>query len=679
LLGLLGLVGVVALLFMGISAMAICPWLLSLSPMFGFIGFAGYGGLYVVSRAHVYSSRTITRATLVSACAALLLSGRASAGERQEIDPQRVGSESVSGTATASAGDKAEIASSPRTKQQALFDRINLAEAWQVTKGDPKVLIGVIDNGFDFYHPDLKGQLVPGYYYPGAYHAQDFQGIAHGTMVASIMVAKGDGPDAMVGLAPQCRVLTASQGTLEHALVKLQQRVFKDNPNASMADLQKEMLKHGKEMSEFGREWVRFQLENAADAIRYLVDHGVKVINFSGGLKRSLCPFPDVWRKLEDAFAYAAQKNVIIVLGAGNDAVQWEDYPGHSDTVIVVGATWLNDTRWEMQFKPTPGMEVKQGSNFGKRLTVMAPSENLLVCVPHEQRFYTVDDGPMGSMEMKEQFKGQHDVRPVGATSCAAPVVSSLVALIYSIRPGLDAKSVVEIVKKGCDDIGEKGYDIYTGYGRVNFGKSIKLAQEWGESPYQEDHSASAGAATPVNLSASYNAETSDAVSMGTKDHPNNLSEFPTGEQVFAGVQFSVQGVIQLGDIYPNLVEGIQVGTRCRRLHLLHGTAGWTTDGAPCAVITLHYADGSTAELVIKYGEHLRDWWNWNAKEPTELDPGTEVAWWGENDFARARKCRLRVYRSTFANPKPDVAIETIDYGKQNPPCNPFMLGLSIE
>ena len=184
---------------------------------------------------------------------------------------------------------------------------------------------------------------------------------------------------------------------------------------------------------------------------------------------------------------------------------------------------------------------------------------------------------------------------------------------------------------------------------------------------------------TPINLSASYNAGMGDAVSMDTQEHPNNLGEFPAGEHVFAGVKFSVQGVIHLGSIYPKSVEDIRVGARCQRLHLLHGTAGTTTEGAPCAVLTLHYPDGSTAELAINYGEHLRDWWNWNAKEPTTLDPGTEVAWWGDNDFARERKCRLRVYRSTFANPKPDQVIETIDYGKQTPRCNPFLLGLSIE
>jgi subtilisin family serine protease len=83
----------------------------------------------------------------------------------------------------------------------------------------------------------------------------------------------------------------------------------------------------------------------------------------------------------------------------------------------------------------------------------------------------------------KVPFKGPHKVLPNGATSSAAPIVTSLVALIRSARPTLDARSVVQIVQKGCDDIGEKGYDIHTGHGRVNFGKSVRLARDWPEPP----------------------------------------------------------------------------------------------------------------------------------------------------------------------------------------------------
>jgi thermitase len=361
-------------------------------------------------------------------------------------------------------------------KQQALFERLNVAEAWQITKGDPKVVVGVIDNGFDFFHPDLKGRLIPGFYYSDGYHTEFYENVAHGTLVASLIVARENNPAGMVGLAPRCRVLTASQGMIEHTLLKMQTKFFKENPKATLADLQKEMMKQPDVLQKFGRDWVHFQVDGAADAIRYLVDHGVRVINFSGGLRRSFCPSAEKWKRLEDAFSYAADKGVVIVLSAGNNAAQWEDYPGGPDTVIVAGATLLNDTRWEEEVT-VQGTTIKQGSNFGKRLTVMAPVEKLVVCAPHEQRFYSCDDGPMGPMKLP--FKGSHEVRPNGATSSAAPIVTSLVALIDSARPTLDARSVVKIVQQGCDDIGGKGYNIHTGYGRVNFGKSLKLAKEW--------------------------------------------------------------------------------------------------------------------------------------------------------------------------------------------------------
>jgi subtilisin family serine protease len=381
--------------------------------------------------------------------------------------------------APGTAGDKREGPDgSLRARQQALFDRVNVRGAWRVTKGDAKVTVGVIDSGFDFFHPDLRGQLIPGYYYPGGYHPEVYENIAHGTQVCSIIAARGEDPSGMVGLAPGCKVLTASQGMIEHTLVKLQLRFFREHPKASAAEWQKEMQKHQEALKRFGTDWVHYQVTNAADAVRYLVDRGVKVINISGGLKKSLCPSAELWQRLEDAFAHAARKGVVIVLAAGNNAARWEDYPGSPDTVVVVGATRLDDTRWEeeVDFR---GMKLKQGSNFGKRLTVMAPAEKVVVCQPHDRRMYAAADGPMGPT--KVEFKGGHQVVPMGATSCAAPVVTALVALLYSARPDLDARSVVEFVKRGCDDIGERGHDLHTGYGRVNFGKSLTLALDRGK------------------------------------------------------------------------------------------------------------------------------------------------------------------------------------------------------
>ena len=368
------------------------------------------------------------------------------------------------------AGDNA-----PFGEQQALFDRINLEEAWRTTKGNPNVLVGVIDNGFDFFHPDLKGQVVPGYYYSGGFHTEFYEAIAHGTMISSMIVAKDD-DSGMVGLAPHCKVLTASQGMIEHTLLKTQREYVRDHPESTLAELQAEMRKHQSAHENFGRDWIRYQFSGAADAIRYLVDHGARVINFSGALEKSLCPFPDVWKNVEDAFAYAAEKDVVIVLSAGNNAARWEGYPGESDSVLVVGASLLDDTRWEQELD-VMGAKIKQGSNYGDRLSVMAPVESLVTCQPHDPRWYSVNDGPMGPM--KVEFGGTLVVRPNGATSCAAPIVSALVALVLSVRPNLDAETVIEIVTQGCDDIGEPGYDIQTGHGRVNFGKTIEIAVAW--------------------------------------------------------------------------------------------------------------------------------------------------------------------------------------------------------
>ena len=67
-------------------------------------------------------------------------------------------------------------------KQARLFETMEVLGAWKITKGSPEVLVGVIDSGFDFYHPDLKGRLRPGRYATGGYHPDVFENIAHGTL-----------------------------------------------------------------------------------------------------------------------------------------------------------------------------------------------------------------------------------------------------------------------------------------------------------------------------------------------------------------------------------------------------------------------------------------------------------------------------------------------------------------
>ncbi|MEW6743804.1 MAG: S8 family serine peptidase [Planctomycetota bacterium] len=361
-----------------------------------------------------------------------------------------------------------------RDKQEDLFDLVNVYEAWDVTEGDPDLLIGVIDNGYDFFHPSLEGKLLSGCYFPGGFHTEFYENIAHGTVICGLMVANPQAGEGVSGLAPQCRVLTASQGMIEHVMWKLQKEVAKANPGMGQLELmQKVVSEHAAEVQEFGKRWVEYQFSGAADAIHYLVDRGVKVINFSGGVRKSACPSVEVWERIAGAFAYAAEKDVVMVLAAGNDGREYDDYPGDPETMLVVGASLKNDTRWAQE--ATKEIPVAQGSSYGRRLSVMAPVQDIVVCEPHDKRVYSCNGGPMGDCEVP--FKGPYSVQPIGATSCAAPVVSALVALIRSARPDLGVRDVVQIVLEGCDDIGEPGPDLYTGHGRVNFAASMSLAQ----------------------------------------------------------------------------------------------------------------------------------------------------------------------------------------------------------
>ena len=347
-------------------------------------------------------------------------------------------------------------------KQTELFEKLHVYEAWKMTEGNPEVVIGCIDSGFDFYHPYLNRQLIPGWWADEAYHPETFQNIAHGTLVAGLMVANPTYENGLRGLAPDCRVLTASLGLIEHPLVRRMNEVGKAHPEMSEIEVAKEV---GKQMSQdtallrqFGARWKEFITTGASNAIVYLVDKGVRLINMS---MYTFTP------ELNEAFEYAREHDVLIVVGAGNSNHEIPDTFTNNDHIIVVGASDKNDNRWTVT-----AQGLTQGSNWGEALDVCVPIENLPVCQPSDPRYYKTIDGPAGSEDA--EYKGICTVLRYGATSSATPIVTSLAALIYSIAPDLTAAEVKQAIIEGCDDIGEQGFDIYTGHGRVNFGKTVR-------------------------------------------------------------------------------------------------------------------------------------------------------------------------------------------------------------
>ncbi|HIG28299.1 MAG TPA: hypothetical protein EYQ50_11050 [Verrucomicrobiales bacterium] len=64
-------------------------------------------------------------------------------------------------------------------------------------------------------------------------------------------------------------------------------------------------------------------------------------------------------------------------------------------------------------------------------------------------------------------------------TTLAASMATSPVALTRSLRPDLDVKIVVELIKRGADDLGAPGWDKGTGHGRLNYLATLELVKAW--------------------------------------------------------------------------------------------------------------------------------------------------------------------------------------------------------
>lgn len=165
-------------------------------------------------------------------------------------------------------------------------------------------------------------------------------------------------------------------------------------------------------------------------ALVWAADNGADIINLSlGGASDSAT--------LRNAVNYAIQKGCIIVAAAGNsDAKTF--YPAAYPGVIAVAATDQADARSSF-------------SNYGK-IDVSAPGEDITS---------TSRSGP-----------AQYDTST--GTSFAAPFVSGLMALILLNNDNITPEQARNLLEQTCDDIGQSGYDKYTGWGRINVERALK-------------------------------------------------------------------------------------------------------------------------------------------------------------------------------------------------------------
>ncbi|HEV2150223.1 MAG TPA: S8 family peptidase [Longimicrobiaceae bacterium] len=157
--------------------------------------------------------------------------------------------------------------------------------------------------------------------------------------------------------------------------------------------------------------------KDVANAIRYAVDNGARVINMSFGKAHS----PQK-QAVDEAVRYAESKGVLLVHAAGNDAADSERQPSYPTRHLLTGSVPNNWIEVGASSYVADSLAASF-SNFSRnRVDVFAPGVSILSTVP-------------GNDYQRNQ-----------GTSMAAPVVSGLAALILSYYPELTAQQVREII-----------------------------------------------------------------------------------------------------------------------------------------------------------------------------------------------------------------------------------------
>jgi len=335
-------------------------------------------------------------------------------------------------------------------------DHIRMEEAWDIEQGGSQaVKVGILDTGIayenraipgyeqgevtsndGFYHiaPDLTGTHFSGGY--DAVHQDNYPNDqhGHGTHVSGTVAQTTNNSYGVAGIA------------FNVTLVPVQ--VLNYYGEGTTAEI--------------------------VDGISYAISYGVNVLNMSFGSSDSSHAIHQVLRE--------AYNNGITLIGAsGNNGVGAIFYPAAFPEVISVGATDYDDERAPY-------------SNYGQGLDLVAPGGN----TSEDSNGDGYKDGVL-QQTYSYSSTGPGDTTVVDSfvfwfwqgTSMATPHVTGVAALLIS--KGLTTpQSIKNALIQGTVDLGDPGYDIYFGNGRLDAYKALTHTQNayWDtlSAPFEEPY-----------------------------------------------------------------------------------------------------------------------------------------------------------------------------------------------
>ncbi|HVO29876.1 MAG TPA: S8 family serine peptidase [bacterium] len=305
---------------------------------------------------------------------------------------------------------------------------VDAAAAWAITRGDPSIIVAILDTGVDVTHPELASQVwtnpgeIPGNGIDDDgdgliddVHGWDFadgdanvldDASPHGTLVAGLIAG------AATGLAPDVTILPI--------------KVF----SSSGSDPNFEAV--------------------ATSGIEFALAKGARVIQISWELGPNP-PGPQLSAAFDDALAAGA----LVVVAAGNEGLNLTTDPRYPAALPLANVIGVASTdRYDQPFF-IPGLFE---TNYGVTWVELAAPSYVRTTIPG----------------------GGHLL--FAGTSASAPLVSAAAALAWSANPSATAQQIRDALVLGADRLPQLE-TICLGSGRLNAGNTVRIAKGAPPSP----------------------------------------------------------------------------------------------------------------------------------------------------------------------------------------------------
>ncbi|HRI05812.1 MAG TPA: S8 family serine peptidase [Candidatus Dojkabacteria bacterium] len=267
-------------------------------------------------------------------------------------------------------------------------------------------------------------------------HPNDMMG--HGTAVTSIIAGLASNSTAGIGIAPNVTILP----------INIFGYVYDTNSGQWIAGSKPGMPS-----------LISGSSEVVARAIEYAVSQGVNIINMSFGGQS-----PDPFEQLAMERAYE-EDNVLLVAASGNRNSSSIDYPAGYGSVIAVGSSSKNGTRASY-------------SSYGTGLELVAPVSSGVPVQSYTCYFASNSyDNPCLGTNSRPNSPSQFTQFTTGltaGTSFAAPQVSAVAALMWTLNPTWSNEQIRYVLRMSATNTSGGAYSSATGYGILNAYNAVR-------------------------------------------------------------------------------------------------------------------------------------------------------------------------------------------------------------